>query len=206
MKKEITIPSSYSERTEFKRRFTFFEMYNSFVKAVKAFPILSKNKKSGKLHLDFIERIQLAVTEVNGCAACSYQHTKMALKQGMSADEISSFLSGGEDFIQPKEAKALVFAQHFADSTGKPESYALQSIVDEYGSEKALIILAACQVMIAGNMYGIPLSAFQARLKGKKYRDSTLLYELSMIFSGGLVLPIAIIHGLLIPSTKIKKP
>ena len=49
----------------------------------------------------------LAVTEVNGCAACSYAHTTFALREGMSNEEISSFLAGADDYIQPEEAKAL---------------------------------------------------------------------------------------------------
>ena len=51
--------------------------------------------------------------------------------------------------------------------------------------------------MIAGNIYGIPYSAFQARLKGNKYKDSSLAYELLMLVGGILILPIAIIHSLL---------
>jgi len=144
-----------------------------------------------------LERLQLAVTEVNGCAACSYHHTKMALSQGMSNDEISSFLSGGDIFIKPEEAKAIMFAQHFADARGYPKKYAYDSIVKEYGEKEAVIILSACQTMIAGNMYGIPYSAFQSRGKGKPYKDSSLFYELGMLTAGILCLPLAIIHGLL---------
>lgn len=197
MKQDITIPVEISSRAEFKRKFSFGQMYFSFVYAAGAFSVLSKNKKTGLLHPDFVERLQLAVTEVNGCAACSYQHTKMALKQGMSNEEISSFLSGQDNFIRPEEAKAIVFAQHFADETGKPKEYAYNSIAEEYGKEKAEVILAACQVMIAGNMYGIPLSAFQSRLKGKKFKDSSLLYELGMMISGVLALPFVLIHSLI---------
>jgi AhpD family alkylhydroperoxidase len=144
-----------------------------------------------------VERLQLAVTEVNGCAACSYQHTKMALRQNMSNEEISSFLSGGDAFIKPEEAKAIIFAQHFADSMGFPKKYAYDSIVKEYGEKKAQIILSAVQVMIAGNMYGIPLSAFQSRLKGKPYKDSSVFYELGMEIAGFLCFPFALIHGFL---------
>ena len=50
----------------------------------------------------------------------------MALRQGMSNEEISSFLSGGDDFIQPEEAKAIIFAQHFADSKGFPKKIRLR--------------------------------------------------------------------------------
>jgi AhpD family alkylhydroperoxidase len=162
----------------------------------KAISILLKNKKNKLVDSHFVERLQLAVTEVNGCAACYYQHTKMALQQGMSNEEINSFLMGSQDFIKPEEAKAIVFAQHFADSKAFPKQYAYDSIIKEYGKEEAKIILAAVQTMMAGNIYGIPLSAFLSRLRGKKYKDSTLFYELRMLFLGILILPIALIHGL----------
>jgi AhpD family alkylhydroperoxidase len=156
-----------------------------------------KNKKSQLVSPLFVERLQLAVTEVNGCPACSYQHTKMALRQNMSNEEISSFLSGGVDFIKPEEAKAIIFAQHFADSRGYPKTYAYEAVVKEYGDTAAQVILSAVQIMISGNMYGIPFSAFQSRLKGKPYKDSSLFYELGMLIAGILCLPIAIVHGFL---------
>ncbi|NLO02516.1 MAG: carboxymuconolactone decarboxylase family protein [Bacteroidales bacterium] len=182
---------------EFKRKFSIWELYRSFVFIPGAASKLIGNSKSKLLDVQFVERLQLAVTEVNGCAACSYQHTQMALEQGMSNEEISSFLSGGSDFTKPEEAKAIMFAQHFADSRGFPRKSTYDSIIKEYGKKEAGIILSACQVMIAGNMYGIPFSAFLSRLKGKGYKGSTLFYELSMLVIGFLLLPIAIIHGFL---------
>ncbi len=115
----------------------------------------------------------------------------------MSNEEISSFLSGADSFIKPEEAKAILFAQHFADTTGFPKKSAYDSIVEEYGEDKANVILSAVQVMITGNMYGIPFSAFVSRLKGHPYKDSTLLYELVMLIVGILCIPFAIVHALL---------
>ena len=66
---------------EYKRKFTLWELYRSFVFLPRAVSQLSKNKKNKLINSQFIERIQLAVTEVNGCAACSYQHTQMALER-----------------------------------------------------------------------------------------------------------------------------
>jgi len=121
----------------------------------------------------------------------------MALKQGMSNEEISSFLSGGDSFIKPEEAKAILFAQHFADSSGFPKKYAYDSIIKEYGEKKARIILSAIQVVMVGNMYGIPLGAFLSRLKGNPYKDSTLFYELWMLLFGLFCFPIGFVHGIL---------
>ena len=192
-----TLIESVIQRDEFKRKFSFWELYRSFVFAPRAMRKLIGNKKSKLVDLHFVERLQLAVTEVNGCAACSYQHTQMALKQGMSNEEISSFLSGAGDYTKPEEAKAIMFAQHFADSRGFPKKYAYNAIVEEYGEKEARIILSAAQTMIAGNMFGIPFSALLSRFQGKPYKDSSLFYELGMEIGGIIALPIAIVHGFL---------
>ncbi len=197
MTKKVSLSESVIKRNEFKRKFGLWELYRSFVFVPRAMAKLIKNNKTKLVDNNFVRRLQLAVTEVNGCAACSYQHTQMALKQGMSNEEINSFLGGESNFIKPEEAKAILFAQHFADSRGFPKKYAYDSIVEEYGKKEASIILSASQMMIAGNMYGIPFSAFLSRLQRKPYKDSTLFYELGMLIFGILCLPIAIIHGFL---------
>lgn len=197
MTKKGSLADAVLLTNEFKRKFTLWELYRSFVFAPRAISKLRGNSKTHLVDPNFIKRLQLAVTQVNGCAACSYQHTQMALEQGMSNEEINSFLSGGSDFVVVEEAKAILFAQHFADSRGLPQKSAYNSIVEEYGREKAEIILAACQMMIAGNMYGIPFSAALSRLKGKKYKGSTVFYEQGMLLAGFLLLPLAILHGYL---------
>lgn len=197
MEAEINLPKGTFSRTEYKRKFSFLELYRAFIFVPMAMSKLMDNNKNKLVDKKFIERLQLAITEVNGCPACSYQHTKMALQMGMSNEEISSFLSGDEEFIHPEEAKAIMFAQHFADTRGFPKKYAYEAIVKEYGEEKAKIILSASQIMITGNIYGIPYSAFQSRLKGKVYKDSSLFYELGMLIGGIIILPIALIHGVL---------
>ncbi len=197
MFKGITIPDSISSQENYKRKYNFFEMYYAFTQLPGALVKLIKNKRKQLISEQFVERLQLAVTEVNACAACSYAHTSMALKTGINAEEISSMLSGSTEFIIPEEAKAIFFAQHFAENRGKPEKETYQSIVEYYGYEKAEIILAACRVMIAGNIYGLPFSALQSRKNGKPYKNSSLLFELTMLIGGVLVLPFALLHGLL---------
>ncbi len=193
----IKIPEIIESRTEYKRKFTFPEMYWAFINIPKALLRLISNKKSKIVDKEFIERLQLAVTEVNGCAACSYAHTYLALKQGMSNEEINSFLSGDGTFINQEEARAIMFAQHYADTRGFPKKDAYASLLNEYGDKKAELIIAAIQIMHAGNIYGIPYSAFISRLKGAPYKDSSLVYELGMHIAGFFLLPIALIHGLI---------
>jgi len=88
MKNDIKLPDSLSSMSKFKRKFNFWQLYRSFVYIPRAMSKLIKNNKTNLVDKNFIKRLQLVVTEVNGCPACSYQHTKMALRQGMSNKEI----------------------------------------------------------------------------------------------------------------------
>ena len=178
MEQAITSKELLNPRPQFKRQFSLKEIYNGTVFAPRAMSNQIKNNRTKIVDKNFLKRLELTVTEVNGCAVCSYAHTKMALRQGMGNEEISSFLNGEANFIQAKEAKAILFAQHFAESKGFPKLYAYNAIIKEYGKDKAKIMLTALQVMIVGNMYGIPMSAFISRLKGAPFKGSSLFYEL----------------------------
>lgn len=154
-------------------------------------------KKNELLNKHFIERIMLAVTEVNGCEVCSYAHTKMALEAGMSNEEIQNMLAGISDDVPEAEMSAVVFGQHYADSRGKPSNESWERIVEIYGLPKAKGILASIRIMMLGNAAGIPWSSFINRFKGKPDDRSSLLYEIGMILGTIVYLPIALAHALL---------
>ena len=172
-------------------------MYEAATKVPSALSGLSFNNKNNLLSEQFVERLQLAVTEVNGCAACSYAHTRMALDMGMTKSEINSFLIGDTTYVSDEEAIAIMFAQHYADSRSFLDRVAYQKVLEEYGQDTTRVILAAIQIIYFGNAYGISMSALSARLRGKAYKDSSLLYEVGMIISGLLVLPFALLHGVI---------
>jgi hypothetical protein len=52
---------------------------------------------------------------------------------------------------------------------------AYDSLLAEYGKQKSRVMMAAIQLMHAGNIYGIPYSALISRIKGKPYKDSTFV-------------------------------
>jgi len=184
------------DQQEYKKRFSYAEYYKALLLFYHAIGVLKENRKTSHL-IDqaFIERIMLSVTEVNGCAMCSYAHSSMALKQGFSQEEIESFLTGDGSYIVPHEAKALLFAQHYADTRGYVDRETYKVLKEEYGEEKSEIILSAIKVIMVGNIMGIPLSAFVSRLKGKPYKGSSLFYEISMILSSIIFIPVSAIHS-----------
>lgn len=181
----------------YKKIYSLSEGYVILYQALRSMPSMARSQRRNELSHQFIERIMLAVTEVNGCAVCSYGHTKMALEQGMSSEEIQKLLTGATDGIPDDEVKAILFAQHYADTRGHPSAAAWQQIVDTYGLSRALGILGATRAIMFGNAYGIPLSAFGNRLRGKPIKKTSLPYELAMILSIIVFLPIAVVHALI---------
>lgn len=187
----------------YKKIYSVSEGYIALYKGLRTAGYLMKNKKSKQISSQFIERIMLAVTEVNGCEVCSYEHTKIALQQGLSNDEIKMLLSGMPEAIPNEEMKAILFGQHYADTKGNPTKEAWSEILRAYGKDKALGILGAIRMIMIGNSYGIAYSALRSRLKGKPIGKSNLLYELRMILSLFVFLPAAIIHALILNLFKV---
>jgi len=103
---------------------------------------------------DFRERLMLAVTSVYGCRYCNWVHSRAALRQGVSSDEISDLLRGSVDACPQEEAVALIYAQHWADSNAKPDPEACLTLEHEYGQQKANAINLILRMIRVGNLTG----------------------------------------------------
>ena len=103
----------------------------------------------------FTEKIMLAVTQVNGCRYCSWFHTRVALKEGISKTEIHNLLGGEFEGVDEDELLALLYAQHYADTGGKPEEESRENLYEAYGKERARGIEASIKAITVGNIYGI---------------------------------------------------
>ncbi len=112
----------------------------------------------------------------------------------MSPEEIEAILSGDTGKIPQDELIAIFFAQHYTDNKGKSSKEAWQRLIEEYGSEKSLVILALIRMMNMANIYGIAISAIRDRFRGKPSGKTIFLYEISIIFSIFIYLPLAILH------------
>ncbi|WP_324292085.1 carboxymuconolactone decarboxylase family protein [uncultured Sphaerochaeta sp.] len=156
------------------------------------------------MNTEFMERIMLAVTEVNGCPLCSYAHTNLALESGMSNEEIQKLLSGDLEKIPLKELPAILFSQHYAESRGKPNLESWNRIVEIYGNQLALGILGAIRMIMMGNAFGIVLSSLQGRFKRNSNDQNPLFYELGMLLLFLPFLLISIPHRVI--SFIVKRP
>jgi AhpD family alkylhydroperoxidase len=184
------------------RTYSIPESYTLFVQATRSFPAMLRGELSGALHPHFRERIMLAVTEVNGCAVCSWVHSRMALEQGLSEPEISALLAGDTAQIPPGEAVGIAFAQHYADSRARPTRESWTRLVETYGQPGASAILGATRAMMTANAHGIALSGLIARTQGSPQATS-LAYELIMTVIPVLFLPMALAHALTAAALRI---
>jgi len=160
-------------------------------------------KRNKEISPEFIERIMLAVTEVNHCNLCSHTHTRKALQSGMSCEEIQKILAGSIDDIPDDEVAAITFAKHYADTRGNPTMKSWQRIMEIYGISIARGILGSVRTIMIGNTYGIPWSSFFNRFRGKPDPRSSLQYEISLIL-GTFLVPISLFHALI--SDLLRKP
>ncbi|MEC9485826.1 MAG: carboxymuconolactone decarboxylase family protein [Candidatus Izemoplasma sp.] len=184
------------------RVFKIKEQIKNIYNATKAFVLLKRSKRTRLMTKPLKERIMLAVTSVNGCNMCSYVHTKIALKSGMSSKQIQELLSGDDTKVPEEEAVAVAFATHFADSKESPEKEVIDRIIKEYGNQKATLIFAACQMITMTNGMGIALDDSYHRIKLKGNKESNIVIELlNPLLTMPLFIPLVIYHfiGSLLP-------
>ncbi len=184
------------ERVFYKKIYSHYDFYKALVLTLRSVKYFRLNRQKKLISPHFRERIMLAVTEVNGCEACSYAHTKFALEEGMSPEEISAILSGETESIPENELVGILFAQHYTDNNGQASKNSWQRLVSEYGQERSMVILAFTRMMNAANMYGLAVSALSDRFKGKPSGKTSLAYEISIILAAFLYLPLALIQAL----------
>jgi len=180
------------------------ESYTIMYNGIRTIGAFKKAKSENLMDSKFVERIMLAVTEVNSCPLCSFAHTKAALEAGINHDEIKNMLDGVVDNIPDDEIEGVLFAQHYADKRGNPSKKSWNKVIEVYGKTKAEGILAATRMIMMGNAYGIPLGSIKHRFKGKADERSSLSYEIGMLLTFLIFLPISLIHTLF--STLLKKP
>jgi len=184
------------------RLFTVGEGYEHLVLLFRTVRYISKARKEGLLDKQFMERIMLGVTQVNGCLLCSYAHTKMALEMGMEAKQIEELLGGEMDNIPPEQLKAVMFGQHYAETKGRPSKAAWDELVHVYGEDAAKGILGTIRIIMVGNIWGVVFGLLKDRLKHHKVDNrSSLGFELLFTFAIIPFIPIAAFHALTLALT-----
>ncbi|TFG11022.1 carboxymuconolactone decarboxylase family protein [Candidatus Heimdallarchaeota archaeon] len=175
-----------------KRSFTFKSFLRDFVRIMKKNSDIRDTMKSERVSKQFRERIMLAVTAVNGCRYCEWGHTKAALNEGCSEEEVEQIMTHDFGSCNPDEVVALAYAQHYAETEENPSPDAWKRVVNFYGEEKAKDIQILIEMITMGNLLGNTLDAFESRLKGIPPENGSLFFEL---FLYSLALPFVLIFN-----------
>jgi AhpD family alkylhydroperoxidase len=127
-------------------------------------PLLGVVTGRGPVSPELREKLMLSVTSVNRCRYCSFVHTKIALREGMSREEVQRLLAGVVDDVADDERQALLYAQHWADTGGHPDVSARREVVAAYGEERTAAIEASLRMIMFGNYFGNTVDAVLDKL------------------------------------------
>ena len=162
------------------RSFSIQESIPIMWRASRSLPLLRTFSKNKRINKAFRERIMLAISGVNGCAMCSFVHTKLALAEGISAAQIKQLLGGEFNDIPANEAVGVLYAQSYASGKEVVDPTSFQRLVDEYGQQKAYCILQVCQIITFTTVMGITLDGIKQRLTFQKAHNR-FFTELSLL-------------------------
>ena len=183
-----------------KKLYSFKEAYFIVYNALRSISVFKKSRDNNFIDLQFVERIMLAVTSVNGCAMCSYAHTQMALEAGLSKEEIESYFDKTQN-VSDEEMVGILYAQHYADTRCKPTEKSTLNLISHYKEDKAKAIIASIRIITFGNVYGIPLGSFIARFNKQSKTPidprSNVFYEIFIVLLLPIYLVIGFIHVLI---------
>jgi AhpD family alkylhydroperoxidase len=149
----------------FRKRFytlpTFFHDLREVVAHMAEF---RDSARSRRVSQAFAEKIMMAVTSVNGCRYCAWFHTRLALKEDVSPGEIQRLLAGEIGDFPENESVALAFAQHWAETEGRPDPEAERRFREYYGPQVSADILNWMRMINMGNLLGNTWDAVLWRL------------------------------------------
>lgn len=178
---------------EEKRKFGFFEQLPIIVRAARSFLYLRLFKRKNGMNFKFKERIMLAVTEVNGCQMCSFVHTKLALKAGLSLDDIQELLSGELVGVPKEESLAVLFAKDYAFNHETIDQDFHNKLIETYGVRKARAILGVVEMITMTNGMGLGLGYLKRTLTFKHVKGSNILNEILVPLSTMILFPILLL-------------
>jgi len=161
-----------------KRTFTLPLLATSFGALVLYMPVrwitLVKPATSRALR----EKVMLGVTSVNDCRWCSWLHSGIALKHGVDLAELQSLLDRGTfGAVDEREATAVLFAQHFAETRRRPTPAARLALARQFTPWQRMEIMAWIHFIYFANLSGNSADAWLARLRGWEVADGHPLAE-----------------------------
>ncbi len=173
-----------------KRVFTLPQLLRISLQAGVRLPLLGKALLLPATSRKLREQVMLACTSVNDCRYCAWAHTHLALKNGVDIEQMNALLaSPDQPLANEREGIAMLYAQHFAEQSGKPSAEAKERLSSVFSGAEVREIHAYLYAIYFANLSGNTFDALLLRLQGKSAENSHLLTE---VISSALSAPVLI--------------
>ena len=173
-----------------KRVFTLPQLLRISLQAGVRLPLLGKALLLPATSRKLREQVMLACTSVNDCRYCAWAHTHLALKNGVDIEQMNALLaSPDQPLANEREGIAMLYAQHFAEHSGKPSAEAKERLSSVFSGAEVREIHAYLYAIYFANLSGNTFDALLLRLQGKSAENSHLLTE---VISSALSAPVLI--------------
>lgn len=147
--------------------------------AARSLPTLVRALRQPGTSAALREQVMLAVTSVNDCRYCSWAHTGLALSEGVDLAHLHDLLEGRLAAApDEREARAILFARHYADSERRPEPAAQAALAEHFSESEIDEIMAYIHAIYFANLTGNTVDALLSRLRGEPAEHSSLAVEL----------------------------
>ena len=150
------------------------------------------NKQNQK---QLIEKILIVTDAVNECLYCAWLDAKLAIKSGISEDEINNMMKlQFHTDLSESELIAVLFAQHYAENNGKLVPDMINKLIGYYGEKTAKDIILAIRTVTFGNLYFNTWGAVISRFKGNPAKNSNVIFEIFyFLLNFAIILPFVIL-------------
>lgn len=173
-----------------KRTFTLPLLARSLGGAGLYLPVMARALVKPRLSAAMREQIMLAVTSVNDCRYCNWVHTGLALENGVDLEALQQTLTGNLDHADQRDAVAILFSQHFADTLRQPSARAREKLDQHFSAAEQRELMAWIQAIYFANLTGNSADAVLARLRGRPVDGNFLVQALAALLGAPVLLSI----------------
>lgn len=155
-----------------KRTFTLPLFLQSLTATLISLPVLLISYVVPATSRALREKVMVGVSSVNDCRYCSWAHTGLALANGVNLDHLTQVLDNGTfGTVTDREATAILFGKHFADTVRRPTSEAQAALARHFSAYQRLEIMSYIHFIYYSNLSGNSADAWVSRLSGRKVRN-----------------------------------
>jgi AhpD family alkylhydroperoxidase len=125
----------------------------------------------------FRQRLWLVVTSVNDCRYCRYLHSNIALRCGVSFEEVQALSAGGITSSPAEERPALLYGMHWARQDGRTDPEAHARLMKSYDKRTVRVLELVLRLIRFANLFGSTWDLMLLKLS-RGHRDVNRPFEL----------------------------